>query len=90
MLRPSDFFDLGDPFVASFFEGCDYAWQAVGQLATHVSRRTGSGQTIAGEVMAGAFIGEQPIWIEAGARVEGRPTLARGRWCATARWCVKT
>ena len=56
--------------MASFFEGCDYAWQAVGQLATHVSRRTGSGQTIAGEVMAGAFIGEQPIWIEAGARIE--------------------
>lgn len=45
-------------------------WQAVGQIAAHVAQRTGGRQTIAGEVMTGAFIGEQPVFIEAGALVE--------------------
>ncbi|MEZ4515597.1 MAG: hypothetical protein R3C44_01745 [Chloroflexota bacterium] len=28
-LRPEAFFDLGDTFTASFFEGCDTVWQAI-------------------------------------------------------------
>jgi len=56
--------------VASFFEGCDYVWEAVGQIAAHVARLTGGEQRIAGEVMMGAFVGEEPVLIEAGARIE--------------------
>ncbi|HEX6384444.1 MAG TPA: glucose-1-phosphate thymidylyltransferase [Anaerolineae bacterium] len=70
MLHPSDFFDLSDPFVASFFDGCEYVWQAVGQIARHLARLVGEGQTIAGEVMSGAFVGDQPVFIGEGARVE--------------------
>ena len=56
--------------MASFFEGCDYVWEAVGQIAAHVARLTGGEQRIAGEVMMGAFVGEEPVLIEAGARIE--------------------
>lgn len=70
MLHPSDFFDLSDASVASFFVGCNYVWEAVAQIARHVARLTGEGQVIAGDVMPGAFISDQPVVIEAGARIE--------------------
>lgn len=70
MLAPVDFFDLSDPVVAGFFDDCEYVWQALTALEGHVERLTGGRQTIQGEVMPGAFVGERPIYIAEGARIE--------------------
>jgi UDP-N-acetylglucosamine diphosphorylase / glucose-1-phosphate thymidylyltransferase / UDP-N-acetylgalactosamine diphosphorylase / glucosamine-1-phosphate N-acetyltransferase / galactosamine-1-phosphate N-acetyltransferase len=70
MLQPTDFFDLNDETVADFFKNCTYVWEAIPQIATHVARLTQNKQTILGEVMPGAYVSEQPIFIGVGARIE--------------------
>lgn len=69
MLTPHDFFALDDE-TAVFFAGCDFVWQAIPHIAGHVARLVGDRQTILGDVMPGAYIGERPIYIGAGARIE--------------------
>ncbi len=70
MLEPEAFFDLSDDEVARFFVGCVFVWDAITKIEAHVARLVGNRQTILGEVMAGAFIGERPVYIGAGARIE--------------------
>lgn len=70
MLSPADFFDLSDTFIASFFADCQYVWQALPQIKAHTARLVENGQTILGEVMPGAYLGDQPIYIAQGARIE--------------------
>jgi NDP-sugar pyrophosphorylase family protein len=70
LLAPTDFFDLSDPVTAGFFAGCAYVWQALGGLEEHVERLTGGRQTILGEVMPGAYLGQRPIYIAETARIE--------------------
>lgn len=70
MLAPEDFFDLRDETAAAFFAGCTFVWEAIRQIGDHVQRLVGEGQTIQGEVMAGAYLGERPIFVGAGARIE--------------------
>jgi NDP-sugar pyrophosphorylase family protein len=70
MLHPHDFFDLSDPFVASFFAGCDLVWEAVPHIGRHVRRLTEEKQTILGDVAGGAYLSERPIYIAEGASVE--------------------
>ncbi len=70
VLKPKDFFDLSDESVAAFFEGCDFVWEAIGQIGAHVARLTGGKQTILGEVMPGAWLSDRPIFIAEGARIE--------------------
>lgn len=70
MLSPSDFFDLEEPVIASFFEGCTYVWDVLPRLAEHLARLTNGKQTILGEMMPGAYISDRPIYIGEGARIE--------------------
>ncbi len=70
MLAPADFFDLEDPFIAQFFEGCEYVWELLPNLTAHIARLTQGRQTILGEVMEGAYISDRPIYIGEGARIE--------------------
>ncbi len=70
LLHPTTLFDLSDPATAAFFDGCDYVWQALPQIKRHVARLTAGGRRIDGTVMAGAWLGDAPIVIEAGAVVE--------------------
>ncbi len=70
MLRPDDFFDLSDERTAVFFADCDYVWQAIPKIAELVAQLTGGTQTILGEVMPGAYLGDRPIFIGEGARIE--------------------
>lgn len=70
MLHPTDFFDLTDAFVASFFEEVDLVWQAIPHIGRHVARLTEGRQTIEGEVMDGAYLSKRPIFIGPGARIE--------------------
>lgn len=69
-LHPTAFFDLSDPATAAFFDGCEYVWEALPRIKQHVARLTAGGRRIDGTVMAGAWLGEAPIVIEAGAIVE--------------------
>ncbi len=70
MLHPADFFDLRDPFSAALFEDCDFVWQAVANIRRHVRRLTGDRQIVRGDVSAGAYLGDRPIYIAEGARIE--------------------
>lgn len=70
MLKPSDFFDLSDPLAASFFDRCDFVWQAVAHIKTVISRLVGERQTILGEVMPGAYLSDRPVFVGEGARIE--------------------
>ena len=70
MLAPDNFFDLRDAETAEFFAACTHVWDVLPQLGRHVARLTGGVQTIHGEVMPGAYLGEQPVYIGAGARIE--------------------
>ncbi len=69
-LQPQALFDLSDPATAAFFDGCAYIWEALPRIAGHVARLTGGGRRIDGTVMDGAWLGDGPIVIEAGAVVE--------------------
>ncbi len=69
-LRPEALFDLSNPTTAAFFDGCDSVWQALTRLEEHVQRLTAGGRRIDGTVMSGAWLGDAPIVIEAGAVVE--------------------
>ncbi len=70
LLHPTALFDLSDPTTAAFFDGCEYVWQALPQIKRHVARLTAEGRRIDGTVMAGAWLSDAPIVIEAGAVVE--------------------
>lgn len=70
MLKPSDFFDLSDPLVVSLFEGLEYVWQVIPRIGAHVAALVGYGQVIEGEVMAGAYVSERPLFVGRGARIE--------------------
>lgn len=70
MLSPSDFFDLEDTFIASFFADCTYVWEALPKIASHVARLVGNEQTVRGTVLPGAYLSDRPIFIEEGALVE--------------------
>ena len=70
MLAPIDFFDLSAAETAVFFEGCAFVWDAIPQIAAHTARLVGNEQTILGEVMPGAYLGDRPIYIAEGARIE--------------------
>lgn len=70
MLHPKDFFDLDDDMLATLFAECEYVWQALGHIRGHIDRLVGDQQTILGEVMSGAHLGSEPIYIAKGARIE--------------------
>lgn len=70
MLLPSDFFDLSEPLVAGLFEDCEYVWQVLANLETHLVRLTKDSRTVLGEVMEGAFLSERALFIDKGARIE--------------------
>lgn len=70
MLHPNDFFTLDDDLAAALFADCDYVWQALPRIAGHVQRLVGTQQTILGDVHPAAVIGDAPIYIGPGARIE--------------------
>ena len=68
MLHPTDFFDLEEPQTRRLFDDCEFVWQALWHLPSHVSRLVGQGQTVLGEVSPGAYLGPQ-VYIAEGARI---------------------
>ncbi len=70
MLRPADFFDLSDEFVASFFADYDYVWDAIPHIGRHVARLTEAKRVVLGDVLPGAYLSERPIYIGRNAIIE--------------------
>jgi NDP-sugar pyrophosphorylase family protein len=70
MVEPDKFFDLDDEDARRLFDGVHRVWDLLPQLSATLSSWLRGGQTIDGEVMNGAMIGTEPIYICAGARVE--------------------
>jgi NDP-sugar pyrophosphorylase family protein len=71
MLKPDSFFELGKDDALDFlFADCDYVWQAVANISRNVARLVGTSQIILGDVMPGAHISHNPVYIGAGARIE--------------------
>lgn len=70
MLHSEDFFDLSDSLSQSLFVGCEFVWDAIPMIKQHTLRLVGNAQTIHGQVMDGAYIGDAPIYIGEGARIE--------------------
>ena len=70
MLRPTDLFDLSNADVASLFSDIEYVWELLPRIADHVARLTNGEQRIEGEVMAGAFVSDRPVYIGPGAIIE--------------------
>lgn len=70
MLGADDFFELTDPLVASVFEGCEYVWQVLADLEARTERLTAGTKTVLGEIVEGAFVSDQAMFIDKGARIE--------------------
>jgi len=70
MLAPADFFALDDPFVAAFFTGCVQPWKPLSRLDQHLARLLNGERRIEGTVMDGAFLGDGPLFVGVGARIE--------------------
>ncbi|MEJ2753237.1 MAG: glucose-1-phosphate thymidylyltransferase [Candidatus Promineifilaceae bacterium] len=70
MLHPEEFFDLSNEFVASFFDGCEFVWEAIPHIGRHVARLTEARQIILGNVMPGAHLSERPVYVAPEAVVE--------------------
>ena len=71
MFYPDHFFDLTQNQIAQqLFLDCHYVWELLPRLHTWVRQLTGGKQTILGQVMKGAYLGDAPIYIGEGARIE--------------------
>jgi NDP-sugar pyrophosphorylase family protein len=70
MLGPQDFFDLGDSLTASLFDDCDYVWQALWGLKERLNQLLAGERQILGNVMPGAYLGDNPLYVAEGAVVE--------------------
>ena len=70
MFNPKDFFALSDDISQTLFAEYDYVWQMLPNIKTHVQRLLNNERIILGNVMDGAVIGDGPIYIGEGARVE--------------------
>jgi NDP-sugar pyrophosphorylase family protein len=70
MLRPHDFFDLGDSLTAGLFDDCEYVWQALWSLKDRLNQLLAGERRIFGNVMPGAYLGDNPIFVAKGAVVE--------------------
>lgn len=84
MIHPADFFDLNDDIVASLFIDCEFVWEPLAKIASHIDRLVRNRQTILGNVEPGAHISNKPIYIgedariESGAYIEGPAYIGAG------------
>lgn len=80
MFKPADLFDLSQTEHAALFEGCDFAWQALGRISSYLQthlrpqllHRAEGRPCITGAV----FIGEGTV-VEDGAMIKGPAIIGR-------------
>ena len=70
MIKPSDYFDLSMQSVYEIFKGADSVFDLLRTLPDRIDDMLMSRRVIKGEVMAGAELGDRPIYVAPGARVE--------------------
>lgn len=80
MFKPADLFDLAQSEHAAVFEGCHYAWEALGKLADYIKThlRPALRNRCEGVAFIGpqVFIGEGTI-VEDGAMIKGPAIIGR-------------
>jgi UDP-N-acetylglucosamine diphosphorylase / glucose-1-phosphate thymidylyltransferase / UDP-N-acetylgalactosamine diphosphorylase / glucosamine-1-phosphate N-acetyltransferase / galactosamine-1-phosphate N-acetyltransferase len=80
MFKPSDLFDLTQTEYADVFEGCKYAWQALGRIQAYLAKtlRPGLHNRCEGVAYIGekVFIGEGTV-VEDGAMIKGPAIIGR-------------
>src|SRR6266480_2018625 len=80
MFKPSDLFDLSQTEHAALFDGCEYAWEALGKIQAYIARtlRPSLHNRCEGVAYIGekVFIGEGTI-VEDGAMVKGPAIIGR-------------
>ncbi|MCE5314715.1 MAG: glucose-1-phosphate thymidylyltransferase [Armatimonadota bacterium] len=87
MLRPEDFFDLGDFEFKGLFDGCEFVWESlskVGRFALEYIMSVDGDNTVFGQVMSGAYIddrnavviGEGTV-VETGAFIQGPAIIGK-------------
>ncbi|MGW4060020.1 hypothetical protein ACWEGE_17165 [Amycolatopsis sp. NPDC004747] len=70
MVQPSTFFELDHPTAVRLFGGIERVWELLPRLPGVLASWLDGRQVIEGEVMAGAVIGAEPVFVAAGARIE--------------------
>lgn len=70
MLKPADLFDLSEPFSQALFADCAFVWDVLPKIKHRVDELLAGKRIIEGEIMQGAIIGDGPVYIGKGARVE--------------------
>src|SRR5208337_1029076 len=80
MFKPADLFDLLQTEHAALFDGCEFAWDALKRLETHLAvnlkpdlRNTCEGRAYIGEKV---FIGEGTV-VEDGAMIKGPAIIGK-------------
>ena len=81
MYKPADLFDLGQTEHAAIFDGCKFAWDALGKIKSYIAANLkparynpGEGRAFIGEKV---FIGEGTI-VEDGAMIKGPAIIGQG------------
>ena len=77
MFKPADLFDLSQTAHAALFEGCDYAWEALARLRTHLEQTLRPARL--GRCAAGAWIGPD-VFLGEGTVVEDGATIKGPAW----------
>jgi UDP-N-acetylglucosamine diphosphorylase / glucose-1-phosphate thymidylyltransferase / UDP-N-acetylgalactosamine diphosphorylase / glucosamine-1-phosphate N-acetyltransferase / galactosamine-1-phosphate N-acetyltransferase len=70
MLEPARFFDLTDERSQALFEGVGHAWELLPRLPDILADWLGDQQIIEGRIMDGALLGNAPVYVARGARIE--------------------
>jgi len=70
ILQPANFFDLSGPVVGDLFSACEFAWEALAKIEERLASLVGTTNEIHGNVMEGAYIGSEGIFIADSARIE--------------------
>jgi NDP-sugar pyrophosphorylase family protein len=80
MFKPADLFDLSQTGHADLFDGCEYAWEALGRLRDYLAARLQPGlhNRCDGVAFIGdrVFIGEGTV-VEDGAMIKGPAIIGR-------------
>lgn len=70
MVKPEHFFELTDELSRAVFDGVDRVWELFPRLPGLLAEWLADRQVVDGEIMDGAILGNGPIHVAPGARIE--------------------
>jgi bifunctional UDP-N-acetylglucosamine pyrophosphorylase / glucosamine-1-phosphate N-acetyltransferase len=76
--EPMEYFSLEDECVREIFSAVSKVWEVLPRIPTLLSKLVEDRRTILGEVAGGAYLGDGPVFIGPGARIEPGAYVASG------------